>query len=553
MSETLRHGNHTNRSFPARPLTILIAALGGEGGAVLADWLLHAAIAGGYPIQSTSIPGVAQRTGATTYYLELYPAPEAQLSGMQPVFALTPSPDNIDLMVASELVEAGRAMQNGYVTQRTTLIAATHRIYATSEKMQIGDGRFDASRILEAGPQLARRAEFIDMATMAQESRTVISAVMFGAIASSGVLPFGREAFEEAIRAGGVGVEASLRGFAAGYAAVHRRDGQDPATARAGRVQRAGSAASAAASVTTATAAAATVPGASTAARAAESVFEARITGEIPAGAQRIVREGVRRVLEYQDTAYATLYLDRVAAVAKAATGDPQIVTETARFLALWMSYEDIVRVADLKTRRRRFARVRDEVLAQAGEPVRLIEYLRPGIQEIADVLPPAFSRVLRGWVSGRGTLNRTGFSMHLNTSSVSGFALLRVLASLRRWRPHSSRFQHEQMLIGQWLAAIHSAGAQDLALGLEIALAARLIKGYGDTHERGAASFARVMSVAADASIAPSGRSAAVRAVREAALADPDGKLGSAKATEYPVMFIKNGGRPAISANTEA
>ena len=95
----------------ARPITILVAALGGEGGGVLADWLLAACTAAGLPVQSTSIPGVAQRTGATTYYLEVFPVPTAQLNGKRPIFALTPTPGNVDIMVASELVEAGRALQ----------------------------------------------------------------------------------------------------------------------------------------------------------------------------------------------------------------------------------------------------------------------------------------------------------------------------------------------------------------------------------------------------------------------------------------------------------
>jgi indolepyruvate ferredoxin oxidoreductase beta subunit len=496
-------------ALPQRPLTILVAALGGEGGAVLADWIRDAAIASGFPVQGTSIPGVAQRTGATTYYLELYPVREPEPGGLQPVFALTPSPDNVDLMVASELVEAGRAMQNGYISARTTLIAATHRIYATSEKMQLGDGRFDAARILEAGPRLARRAAFIDMAKLALESRTVISAVMFGAMAGSDVLPFTREACENAIRSEEVGIEASLKGFAAGYAAIRN----EPVAAEK-----------------TASPLAAPLP----------AEFEARIGSGFPVAMQTMVREGVRRVLDYQDAPYAALYLDRVARIAQSGNGESQVGTETARFLALWMSYEDIIRVADLKTRRARFDRVRNEVLAKTGEPVRIVEYLRPGISELCDVLPVAISRHVRHWASKNNRAMRLGFGMHIATSSVWGFALLRFLAALRRWRPHSARYAHEQALIENWLSAIGVALVQDRALALEIALSARLIKGYGDTHERGQASFDRVLAVAADVSIAAAGRAAAVRAAREAALADPDGKLAPPKPLVQPLRFIK-------------
>ncbi|HEX2113972.1 MAG TPA: 2-oxoacid:acceptor oxidoreductase family protein, partial [Alphaproteobacteria bacterium] len=168
-------------ALPERPVTILIAALGGEGGGVLADWLVDAATAEGFPVQSTSIPGVAQRTGATTYYVEIFPARADTLDSRQPVMALTPSPGNIDLMVASELIEAGRAMQNGYVSpERTTLVASTHRIYATVEKMQMADGRFESERVMAAARQLARQAVLFDMRELAQQNGTVINAVLFG-------------------------------------------------------------------------------------------------------------------------------------------------------------------------------------------------------------------------------------------------------------------------------------------------------------------------------------------------------------------------------------
>ena len=175
-------------SLPERPITILIAALGGEGGGVMADWLIDAAAQCGFPAQSTSIPGVAQRTGATTYYLEIFPVEKNQLNGKEPVLSLTPSPGNVDVMISSELVEAGRAMQNGYVSpERTTLIASTHRIYATVEKMQMADGRIDSQRVLDAARALAKKAVLFDMRQLAQENGTVINAVLFGAMTGSGL------------------------------------------------------------------------------------------------------------------------------------------------------------------------------------------------------------------------------------------------------------------------------------------------------------------------------------------------------------------------------
>ena len=67
--------------MPERPIKLTIAALGGQGGGVLADWLIEIAEAEDYIAQSTSVPGVAQRTGATIYYLEFFPRAAALRAG----------------------------------------------------------------------------------------------------------------------------------------------------------------------------------------------------------------------------------------------------------------------------------------------------------------------------------------------------------------------------------------------------------------------------------------------------------------------------------------
>jgi indolepyruvate ferredoxin oxidoreductase beta subunit len=480
-------------TLPDRPISILIAALGGEGGGVMADWLIDAAAHCDFPAQSTSIPGVAQRTGATTYYLEIYPARTDALGGRAPVLSLTPSPGNVDMMVASELVEAGRAMQNGYVSpERTTLIASTHRIYATIEKMQMGDGRFDSARVLEAGRQLAKRALLFDMRKLAQDSGTVINAVLFGAMAGSGALPLPREACEQAIRRGGRGAEASLRGFAAGFdiAAGARAAPQPPAPPK----------------------------------RAAE--FD------------EIVRLGVERLKDYQGQAYADLFLARL----KDFRGkDERLASETARQLALWMAYEDIIRVADLKTRATRFERVRREVGAKDGEPVVVIDYLKPGVEEFASLLPHVLGKKLVAWAERRGRLDAYNVGMHVKTSGIFGYLLVRSLAWLRPWRPHSYRYREEQLLIERWLARVRDAAARSTPLALEIAACATLLKGYGETHRRGRGNFLAILDALVDnpPTAAPLEQAEAIRKAREAALADPEGKaLGGALGR--PVTWLK-------------
>src|SRR5207249_3214377 len=146
-----------------RPIMILIAALGGEGGGVLTDWIVAAAAQQGFPVQSTSIPGVAQRTGATTYYIELVPVPTRELAA-HPVLALAPGRGDVGIVLASELLDAGRVIAGGFVTRdRTLLIASTARSYLVVEKMAMGDGRYDNARVIAAVKQHAQAHLLLDM------------------------------------------------------------------------------------------------------------------------------------------------------------------------------------------------------------------------------------------------------------------------------------------------------------------------------------------------------------------------------------------------------
>ncbi len=509
-----------------RPFTILVAALGGEGGGVLADWLVDAAELEGFPVQSTSIPGVSQRTGATTYYIEIYPLKTPAAGGKRPIMALVPSPGGIDLMAASELVEAGRALQNAFVTaERSTLVASTHRIYATSEKMVASDGRFDSEKIIAAAPQLSRRSILFDMSRLAQEAGTVINAVLFGAMSGSGVLPLSRTACEAAIRAAGKGAEASLRGFALGHA------------------HAAGERKMVAVTDTKQTFAAAPL---------------GRVANEFPASLQELLNEATARLADYQDTAYAELYLDRVRpllAVDRETGGaaeDYPLTHAAARLMALWMSYEDVIRVADLKTRASRFARLQVESGAQPGQPVVVVDYLKPGTEEIADILPAALAIRLRRWQAGRRARGKpTDFSLRIRTSSISGFLSLRLLALFKPWRRKSARFAAEQAAIERWLGAIKRFGlaSLDRELVLEIVQCAGLIRGYGDTQRRGRQAFERIFATLIENEAAASQGidklKQAIRSMRTAALSNPDAPaaaLATASIGGKPVIWLKAG-----------
>ncbi len=83
-----------------RPISIAIAAMGGQGGGVLSDWIINVAEQSEFLVQCTSIPGLAQRTGATVYYLEVFPRAEAEQVGDEPIMAIMPAPGDVDIVIA---------------------------------------------------------------------------------------------------------------------------------------------------------------------------------------------------------------------------------------------------------------------------------------------------------------------------------------------------------------------------------------------------------------------------------------------------------------------
>ena len=486
-----------------RPITLLIAALGGEGGGVLTNWIVSAAAEAGFPVQSTSIPGVAQRTGATTYYIEILPVHVSELNGKRPVLALTPGVGDIDIAVASELLEAGRTVASGFVTpERTHVIASTSRFYAMDEKIAMGDGRFDQDTLTKAIKEHAHDTLLIDMDALAKQSGSIISAVMLGTIAGSGRLPLTVEQLEAAIHADGKSIDSNLRGFRAGLEAARAKTQS------------------------------AKLPDKKKRAAATLQALEDEVLRTVPAHVRPIVIEGVRRLAAYQDEAYARTYLDRLVAIATAdanAGAQGKLLKEVARHLAVRMSYEDVVRVAQAKIAPARMQRIAHDELRAKDEPYSVHDFLKPGIEELTQLLPPALARPIRRYAKRKGWYDRVYFGMEINTTSVSGYLRFLMLAKLRRLRPHGIRYKEEQAQIEAWLALIAKAAPRSTTLALEIAECARLIKGYGDTHARGLANYrtieTRLIEPALAGRIAPERAADAVASARTAALVDPDGE----------------------------
>ncbi len=162
------------------------------------------------------------------------------------------------------------------------------------------------------------------------------------------------------------------------------------------------------------------------------------------------------------------------------------------------MAYQDIIRVAQLKSRATRFARLRSEVRAKPDEPVRVTEFFKPGIEEVSALLPPRLGGALQRWAERRNLLHR----LHLP----------------------------------RWLDAICRAQPVDAGFARQIVLCARLLKGYSDTHRHGRGSFLAILDGIIEPALRQSrAAGAAVERARIAALADPDG-AALAKSLVAPV-----------------
>lgn len=508
---------------------ILIAALGGEGGGVLADWLVQCALRQDLPVQATSVPGVAQRTGATSYYIELLrePLPGPAL----PVFGLTPLPGCVDVVVASELLEAARMVERGFVTARTTLLSSTHRVYTTLEKMHMADGRQDPQRLLDAARAMARHTVLFDMEAVTVQTGTVISAVMFGALAGAGVLPWPRSVCEDVIRESGKGVQASLAGFAAAFDEAQQPSESETVVSR----------------------------------DALQVLADARLPVSLrqawtvrlqvwPASVQLLAAHGALRCRDYQHDAYADAFLEKVRGLVAVSTpASAEALDEAVRHLALWMCFEDVIRVADLKTRRSRYARVASEAQASPGDIVRVTEHFKPGIDEVAAVLPRALGERLVSLATRRGWMGKAHVGLHIRSTSLWGFLMLRGLAWLRPLRPRSLRYAQEHETLGVWLAAMCQVLPQSPPLALELAGLPQVLKGYGDTQARGRLNYARLWAIhvvpVLTGQMAADAAADGLRAALKATLADPEGKLNTAHRPSAAAQPIFWAARPTKDA----
>jgi indolepyruvate ferredoxin oxidoreductase beta subunit len=469
-------------------LSVLIPAVGGQGGGVLSEWIVEAAALDGYRVHGTSIPGVAQRTGSTTYYVEL--ATDRAVD-REPAFSLYPVPGALDVLLAPEFLEVGRMAEAGFVSPaRTTVVCSTHRLYSIHEKIATGGAIYPREELETLARTASRRLVAFDALALARERGTEVNAVLLGALAGSGALPVAPAAFRKAIESRGVAVAANIAGFELGLAMA---EGAGPVRRPASEV-------------------------------AAPVTLRAAFVGDVaalPEAVRAVVTLAIPRLIDYQNEAYARRYLERLRPFSER----PRVAALVARHLAVWMTYEDAIRVAQAKTRASRFARIRAEARAGDGEIV-VTDYLKPDLDEIWGVLPYRLVAPFARWAQRRWPHGRPTLGQHVRTTTVTGFLRVWMLTWLRPLRPVSWRAHEEHDRMERWLSAVHTAAARSEPLACEVARLAQLVKGYGDVRRRLVGVFDAALTIVMQAAPADESLAAALASrLRTLVLEGPEGE----------------------------
>ncbi|MEK6223825.1 MAG: indolepyruvate oxidoreductase subunit beta family protein [Thermodesulfobacteriales bacterium] len=467
-------------------IKVLIPAVGGQGGGVLTEWVVQAFFLEDFDAQGISLPGLSQRGGSTVYYLEAHPKPESEDKSI--IFAQFPVPGEIDIILAQEFLELGRALELGYGSDKTTIVTSTHRIYSTLEKMPIGSGIYSDENLRKLAAGFSSKFIEINALELSKANgmdELAVNAILLGALSASGAVPIDKRSFIRSIEMVGVAVNASLKAFEVGW--EYAQMNYDPNIAlsskwssfieeRANKLED-----------------------------KEKKDYMARVSNiesEYPENLKEILAESVYRLIDYQDIDYAERYLNEVNSIKildAETKGTNYLLTELfAKNLALLMSYEDGIRVAELKIKSDRFKRIREEMRVKDDQVFHVVDYLKPDAEEIYGLLPNILvapvlsftqSRLFKKiwWRKKPLTMGQTPV-----TNSFSGYMRLWMLTKIKFLRPYSFRYKKEYKLIKSYTEAINKYASYDYKVACLVAKSAQMVKGYGKVRRRTMNAFYR-------------------------------------------------------------
>jgi hypothetical protein len=198
---------------------------------------------------------------------------------------------------------------------------------------------------------------------------------------------------------------------------------------------------------------------------------------DLPDGIAPVVDKCIRLLVDYQGTSYAELYVHRLGRFVGRAGIDAAMLGEIAQLMAMRMSYQDPIRIAQLKL-------VEHETHAEPTGDRRKFR-----IDELVGALPALVAEPVLDvleWVDW----THAPVSIRFSAASRWGIRRLKIEASLKRWRLFSVRYAKERVWVERWLHMIDRSLTKQPQATAAIIQTATMIQGYGSLYRHGLADW---------------------------------------------------------------
>ncbi|WFU16330.1 DUF6537 domain-containing protein [Bradyrhizobium sp. CB3481] len=263
----------------------------------------------------------------------------------------------------------------------------------------------------------------------------------------------------------------------------------------------------------------------------------------LPAPVMALASDAIHLLIDYQGPGYARLYVDRLRRFVGKQGIDDQMLADIARLMAVRMSYEDPIRIAQLKLA---------ELASGAGAPSRSVDVRKFSLDELIGALPAVIAEYILDALDWVGWTRRMRVSIRFSTKSRFGIRRLKIEAGFRRWRLLSVRYARERVWVERWLHMIDRALTKQPQAAPAIIHTATMIVGYGDVYRQGMADWNAIIDGLAkptfDGVLPLSDLAGAVAEARAAAVPDPRQAALKRKIAEIRARATAAGYVPAPS-----
>ncbi|MDE5456096.1 hypothetical protein GWE18_25370 [Bradyrhizobium sp. CSA112] len=232
----------------------------------------------------------------------------------------------------------------------------------------------------------------------------------------------------------------------------------------------------------------------------------------LPEPVTAVASDAIHLLIDYQSPSYAGLYVHRLRRFIGKQGVDDAMLTEIARLMAVRMSYEDPIRIAQLK-------------LAELDGRPGSVDVRKLRLDELIGALPAVVAEYVLDALEWIGWAHKT-VSIRFSTASRLGIRRLKIEAGLRRWRLLSVRYAKERVWVERWLHMIDRSLTKQPQAASAMIHTATMIVGYGEVYRQGMADWNAIIDGLAkptfDGVLALPDLAGAVAEARAAAMPDP-------------------------------